>query len=120
MRFTLEGCRIKPCPRSHLTVGPGLTSRPATEQSEIGYMKNTNLMLLEQSFHNAQNKKFRSILLPAMLSVFVEQKKQKLMTKSFDMALSLFSEEGYNTNDLMLFNKGSIRTNILIQWHHIL
>jgi hypothetical protein len=36
-----------------------------------------------------------------MLSIFVvEQKKQ--------------SEEGYNTNDLMLFNKGSKRTNILI------
>jgi hypothetical protein len=70
-------------------------------------MKNTNLMLLEQSFHNAQNKKFRSIPLPVMLSIFVvEQKKQ--------------SEEGYNRNDLMLFNKGSKRTNILIQWHHVL
>lgn len=64
-------------------------------------------MLLEQSFHNAQNKKFKSIPFPAMLSIFVvEQKKQ--------------SEEGYNTNDMMLFNKGSKRTNILIQWHHVL
>ena len=49
-------------------------------------------MLLEQSFHNAQNKKFRSIPLPAMLRIFVvEQKKQ--------------SEEGYNTNDLMFLTK---------------
>jgi hypothetical protein len=55
-------------------------------------MKNTKLMLLEQSFHNAQNKKFRSIPLPTMLSIFVvEQKKQ--------------SEEGYNTNDLMFLTK---------------
>jgi len=55
-------------------------------------MKNTNLMLLEQSFHNAQNKKFRSIPLPAMWSIFVEEQKKK-------------SEEGYNTNDLMFLTK---------------
>ena len=55
-------------------------------------MKNIDLMLLDQSFHNAQNKKFRSIPLPAMLSIFViEQKKQ--------------SEEGHNTNDLMFLTK---------------
>jgi hypothetical protein len=68
-------------------------------------------MLLEQTFCNAQNKKFRNILLPApaMLSILVvEQNKQ--------------SEVGYIKNDMMLFINGSKRINILIYWHqcHVL
>lgn len=63
-------------------------------------------MLLEQTFHNAQNNKFRNILLPvpAMLGILVvEQNKQ--------------SEVGYIKNDMMLFINGRKRINILIYWH---